>query len=80
MKRKAKTMLSPSFKAGFVRGFTAPTEFFAPRKITRPKQFDASIERAWKDVGRSLDEATVRQGAVIEQKAGSSGKRSREAA
>lgn len=61
-------MLTSSFKTGFARGFAAPLEFFAPRKITRPPQFDASVERAWQDVGKALSDATSKVGATVEQK------------
>ncbi len=61
-------MLTKSFKRGFVRGFSAPFLFFSPLPVRRPKEFNGSVEKAWRDVGRALSEATAKQGAIIEQK------------
>jgi len=53
------SMFSRVFFRGFASGFTALVMLFQPLKIKRPAEFDGSVERAWRSVGRSLSDASI---------------------
>jgi hypothetical protein len=67
-------MLSRSFLKGFGRGFAAPTLIFRPFDVTPDPRFDASVEKAWSDVGKYLDQATGVEGERVGAKARTAGK------
>jgi hypothetical protein len=58
-------MFSKSFYRGFVGGFTSPASIFLGSKIKRPAEFDGSVERAWREVGRNLSDVTNAYGESI---------------
>ncbi|WGI67766.1 hypothetical protein QEO92_22715 [Neorhizobium petrolearium] len=62
---KRMSMFSKSFCKGFVGGFTSPANIFLGSKIKRPVEFDGSVERAWREVGRNLSDATRSYGESI---------------
>lgn len=72
--RKDTTMLiSRSLLKGFGRGLAAPGMFFERfPALTVPKSDAASVENAWKEVGRYLNDATAREGDRIGKKASGS--------
>ena len=59
------SMFSKSFYKGFVGGFTSPANILFGSKIKRPAEFDGSVERAWREVGRNLSDATTAYGESI---------------
>lgn len=70
-------MISRSFRNGLIRGLGAPGIMIEHRSYRGPR-FDVSVENAWKEVGRYLDDATDEEGKRIGKKtAGSAGNRGR---
>lgn len=67
-------MLSKSFLRGFGRGFSAPGLLFEPFSVRSDRRFDASVENAWKEVGRYLDDATAYEESRIGEKTDRPGK------
>jgi hypothetical protein len=63
-------MVSRSFFNGMARGLLAPGGLFAPQQVRRSRRFDASIDRAWRDVGVALGGALSEEGARIDKEAG----------
>lgn len=61
-------MISRSFLRGFGRGLVVPSLLFVPRHIARDQRFDASVERAWEDVAKTLRGAMSDEGAHIGKK------------
>ena len=47
-------LISRSFLRGFGRGLAAPGLLFEPYAVKRNPRYDASVERAWEDVGSAL--------------------------
>ncbi|RWH69242.1 MAG: hypothetical protein EOQ86_31610 [Mesorhizobium sp.] len=57
--KKKQQLVSRSFLKGFGRGLTAPSFWLVTSfRIRRDKRFDGSVEKAWRDVGRALSDAT----------------------
>lgn len=77
---KSVNMFSKSFKKGFVGGFTSPANIFVAIKIHRPAEYDGSVEKAWREVGTSLSNATLTEGKRLGEKTGSKRRRSIKAA
>lgn len=66
------SVASKSFQKGFWRGVSAQAGTLTPPPVVRTKRFDASVERAWSDVGRVLTDATRTEGARIDKETGTS--------
>lgn len=64
------SVASKSLQNGFWRGVCAHAGVFMSPPIVRDKRFDASVERAWSDVGRVLTNATRTEGGRIDKEAG----------
>lgn len=77
---KSVNMFSKSFKKGFVGGFTSPASIFISQKIHRPSEYDGSVERAWREVGSSLSNATKIEADRLGQKTGTQKRRATKAA
>ncbi len=51
-------LLSKAYRRGFSEGFGAPFLFFNRLSFSRTESIDASVEMAWKAVGKALADAT----------------------
>lgn len=56
-------MTSKAFKKGFVDGFSAPFSFLT-RASANTEKYQASVERAWKDVGDAFHDVMTEQGDI----------------
>jgi hypothetical protein len=70
-------LISRSLRKGFGRGLAAPGLFFEPFPMLKVASSDASVENAWKEVGRYLSDATSIEGERIGKKAAGSDSASR---
>jgi len=64
-------LISRSLLRGFGRGLAAPGLLVNPYRVQRDPRFDASVENAWKEVGRYLDGAIAIEGERIGKKTSS---------
>lgn len=61
-------MISRSFLRGFGRGLAAPGLLVEPYSVRRDPRYDASVEKAWEDVGNALRGAMSMEGSRIGKK------------
>ena len=67
-------LISRSFLRGFGRGLAAPGLLLGPYSVRRDPRFDASVEKAWEDVGNALRGAMSVEGEHIGKKTAGPGK------
>jgi hypothetical protein len=48
-------------REGFLLGFSAPMSFFTVNRFHRPDEFEVSVEKAWADVGRVMQDVMDRE-------------------